>query len=721
MIGGIRARGVALAGVLVLASVALAAAQPAARVSGRLSDSVSLKAVEALVTIEDLRKDTRAGADGTFVIDRVPPGTYHLVIVATGFVPQRREIVVGSTELTVDAALDPELHYTEVVSVSPNARNQFESYQPIAVLAGQDLARQLEGTLGATLENQPGVAERSFGPGSARPVIRGLDGDRVLILENGQRMGDLSSQSADHGVTVNPAAATRIEVVRGPATLLYGANAIGGLVNVISDHIPRAPVNGVSGTLTSDLGTAAGEGGGAGDIGWGNGVFAVRAGGGGRRSGDVDTPIGTIDNTQSRSGFGNVGASWTRAGGYVGASYGREDTKYGIPIVEQGNVQLTPRRHLFDIRAEGRDYGGFFSSYRTSIAVRRYEHEELEGDEVGTLFRNNTAEIELLAGHRAFGRLKGTIGGWGLTRSFEAVGAEALSPPVDQTGGAAFVFEEVTWPHVTFQFGGRVERASFEPAGGLRARDFTNVSGSLGLLLRPTDAMTIAFSLARASRNPALEELYFEGPHAGNFAFEVGNPDLDSEHALGFDASFRWRHRRSSGEITYFRNHIDDYIFRQPTGEEEEEFPVINFVAADSLLQGVESHVDLEVAPRLYVEGGLDYVRGALRATNEVLPRIPPLRGRLGLRYQANAFQAGGEIVTAATQDRTYGVETATDGYTTVKLFGSYSFATGRSTSTITARLDNAGNELYRNHLSFIKDRVPEIGRNFRLVYSVSF
>ena len=149
--------------------------------------------------------------------------------------------------------------------------------------------------------------------------------------------------------------------------------------------------------------------------------------------------------------------------------------------------------------------------------------------------------------------------------------------------------------------------------------------------------------------------------------------------------------------------------------------PVINFVAADSLLQGLESHVDLQVAPRLYVEGGVDYVRGTLRATDEALPRVPPLRGRVGLRYQANAFQAGGEIVSAAKQDRTYGVETATDGYTTLKLFGSYSFATGRSTSTLSARFDNVSNELYRNHLSFIKDAVPELGRNFRLVYSVSF
>src|SRR5574339_972108 len=159
-------------------------------------------------------------------------------------------------------------------------------------------------SLGATLESQPGVAARSFGPAPARPVIRGLDGDRVLILQDGQRLGDLSSQSGDHGVPINPAAAQRIEVVRGPATLLYGANAIGGLVNVITDEIPTKPMIGTSGNMTCDLGTAASEGGAAGDVHVGNGKLALHLGGGGRRSSDVDTPEGEAANSQSRNGFG---------------------------------------------------------------------------------------------------------------------------------------------------------------------------------------------------------------------------------------------------------------------------------------------------------------------------------------------------------------------------------------------------------------------------------
>lgn len=717
-----RLAGLVIALGLIAAPFAAQAAPQGTAVSGKVFHSVTLAPiVGATIAIEGTSLTTTSGNDGTYQFASVPPGSYQLRVTAAGFIPRRTALQVGPTTNAIDLDLNPELHFTDVVSVSPNARSQFESYQPTVALAGQDLFKQLQGTLGATLAVQPGVSERSFGPGPSRPVIRGLDGDRVLILEDGQRMGDLSSQSADHGVNVNPAAATRIEVVRGPATLLYGANAIGGLVNAITNEIPRAPVNGATGAVTFDLGTVNSEGTAAGDVTVGNGRFAFHAGGTGRRSGDVDTPEGTIDNTQSRFGAVNVGGAWTSPRGYVGASYGYDDNKYGIPLVEEGNVQLTPRRHVVSFRAEGREFSGPITSVRASAGVRRYRHDELEGDEVGTQFKNDTTEVELLANHRKVGALSGTIGLWGLNRSFSATGEEALAPPVDQTGFATFLYEELGWRKATFQFGGRYDRASFSPSEGLTPRTFDNFSGSVGLLLQPNDAVTVALSLARAARNPALEELYFNGPHLGNFAFEVGNDQLESETALGFDASLRWRHRRASGEITYFRNSIDDYIFRQPTGEEEEELPVINFVGADSLLQGIESHLDVGITSRLFGELGLDYVRAELRETGEPLPRIPPFRVRVGARYQANAFQAGGEIVSAAKQDRIFDTETATDGYTTLKLYAAYSISAGTTVHTITARLDNATNELYRNHLSLIKDLVPEPGRGFRLIYGIRF
>jgi iron complex outermembrane receptor protein len=744
-------RGLLPAFVVLAMTVAMSppvAAQAVTQLSGRLVNSLSGDPIAgATVTIEELKRETTSATDGTFRFENVAPGSYHIAVHAQGYSSRRTEVAAAADGKPLDVTVDPELHFEEVLSVGPDARSQFESFQPTSVLAGQELSKQLEMSLGATLESQPGVASRSFGPAPARPVVRGLDGDRVLILQDGQRMGDLSSQSGDHGVQINPAAAQRIEVVRGPATLLYGANAIGGLVNVITDEIPTKPMMGASGNFTFDLGTAANEAAAAGDVHVGNGKVALHFGGGGRRSGDVATPEGDLDNSQSRNGFGNVGLSWTGANRYVGGSYGYDDTKYGIPIVEEGQVQLTPRRHAFSLRAGASGLSGAIDSYRATLAVRRYKHDELEGDEVGTAFTNNTSEVEVMGSHRAVGRLKGSAGGWFLNRAFDAIGEEALSPAVDQRGFAAFLYEEVTWPHVTFQFGGRIDHTRYEP-NGETDRSFTTGSGSVGLLLRPAaanDRLTVALSLARAARNPALEELFYFGPHPGNFAFEVGNPDLNPEHALGFDIALRWRSARASGEVTYFRNDISDYVFRAPISEDEfrarlpefadrfpgrgigeepiatDEFPIVENIAADSILQGIESHADFQLTTTLAVELGLDYIRGTLKDSDEPLPRIPPFRFRGGLRYQRNAFQAGGEVTATAKQDRLFPTETPTDGYQLLRLYSSYSFMSGKTTNTITARLDNATNELYRNHLSLIKDFTAEMGRNFKLLYNVTF
>jgi iron complex outermembrane recepter protein len=714
---------VALAATILLAAPARVSGQDTTAITGKVTDARSKAAVSgARLVIEETGRETTTSADGQFNLTGVRPGTYHVRASAEGFAPLRVEVIAGADAKPADIALQPELHYAEVVSVSPAPRDPFESYQPTSVLSGQELSLKLEGSLGELLKTEPGVAERAFGPGPARPVIRGLDGDRVLILENGQRTDDLSSQSGDHGVAISPLAAERVEVVRGPATLLYGANAIGGLVNVVTDIIPTQPVERVGGEGQFEFGSAAEEVGGAGDVSAGNGQYALHVGGSGRRSGDVSTPIGDVENSQSRSAFAHVGGAYTMAKGFVGASYQYDDTKYGIPFVEEGNVQLTPRRHTFAARSQTRGLDGFLTGVRAAFNVRRYQHDELEGEEVGTQFTNNTLDFELMGTTRPVaGRLHGTYGFSGYDRSFEASGEEALSPPVDQQNFGLFTYQEAVWPHVTLQFGGRVDWASFSPEEGLPERDFTNVSASVGALFRPTDQTTVAVSLARAVRNPALEELYFFGPHLGNFAFEVGNPDLDAEKGLGVDVSFRWRLARASGEVTWFRNAIDNFVFRNPTGEVEEDLPVIEFTGADSLIQGFEAHTDIEVNSAWNVEAGLDYVRGTLRSTDEPLPRMPPLRFTGGVRYRWNALQVGGQVVAAAKQDRVFGAETETDGYGLLKLFGVYSLPQGRAVHTFTARLDNVTNETYYNHLSFIKDLTPEMGRSFKVVYGVKF
>jgi iron complex outermembrane recepter protein len=737
-----------------LSGVQLAVAQGAAPFAGRLVNSLSGDPVkDAVVVVEGQNKQATSAADGSFTVEGLAPGTYHLIVKAQGYSDKRTEVMVttAAPAVPLTVLVDPELHFEEVLSVSPEARSQLDAFQPTSVLAGQELTKQLDISLGETLRNQPGVAVRSLGGAPARPVVRGLDGDRVLILQDGQRTGDLSSQSSDHGVSVNPAAAQRIEVVRGPATLLYGANAIGGLVNVITDEIPTSPQRGTKGTVTFDAASAGSQAGTAADVHVGNGTLALHAGGGGRRASNMDTPEGEVINSQSRSAFGNVGLAWTGAKGFFGGSYGYDDMKYGVPVIEEGTLQLTPRRHALTLRGGADRLDSPFESFRVSLAHRHYRHDELEGSEVGTAFHNDTTELQLMGGHRAVGRLKGSVGGWALDRSFEAIGAEALSPAVDQRGFAAFLYEEVTWPHFTLQFGGRVDRTNLSPAGE-PSRAFTNPSGSVGFLFRPAaanEALTVAVSLAHAARSPALEELFFFGEHHGNFAFEVGNPELDSERALGVDVSLRWRTRRVSGEITYFRNRISDFIFAQPLTEEEfeareeefeERFPgreisheahghgeesanldFVEYVGADSVLQGIEAHSDIQITSRIIAEVGLDYVRGELSADGTPLPRIPPLRVRGGLRYQYNAFQGGAEMVGVADQKRVFTNEEPTAGYGTLKLFAAYSFQSGGATHTLTGRLDNATNELYRNHLSRVRDVVPEMGRNARVVYSLSF
>lgn len=678
----------------------------------------------ALVVIDELRREATAGADGAFTFPNVPPGQYHVGVRAEGYSTRRTEVTVGTSPATLNLAVDFDLHFAEVLSVSPNARPQFESYQATTVLDGQELTKNLESTIGATLSEAPGVALRAFGPGPARPVIRGLDGDRVAVLEDGQRMGDLSSQSGDHAVPSNPAAARKIEVVRGPATLLYGANAIGGLVNVITDSIPTEKTQGSSGNFTFNYGSNGSAAGGAGDIHVGNGKFALHFGGAGNRADNYETPDGTVDNSQSRSALGQMGAAWTGEKSYVGASYGYDDSKYGIPVVEDGSISLTPKRHSFSARAGGKNLDGWLQSYRATLGVRKYEHSELEGTEVGTTFHNDTLEGEVLLSHKRVGKLVGSFGGWYLNRAFDAVGAEALSPPVDQQAYAGFFYEEVESPHATMQFGGRLDHTSYEPEGGLRPRDFTEFSGSVGLLLKPkaaNDNVVVALNVARAARYPALEELYYNGPHPGNLAFEVGNEDLDAEHALGFDVSLRGRGGRFEGELTVFRNDITNYIFREPTGEVEDGFPVVVNVAADSVLMGIEAHTDVKLTRELTVEVTYDWVQGELKTSGDPLPRIPPSRVLAGLTYRKNAFQVGGSMQAVSDQTRVFGDETPTDGYVTAKFFASYSFNRSGVLNTITARLDNAANESYRNHLNYLKDVLLEAGRSFKVVYTLGF
>jgi iron complex outermembrane receptor protein len=559
-------------------------------------------------------------------------------------------------------------------------------------------------------------------------VVRGLDNDRVLILENGARTGDLSSQSADHGVALDPATATQIEVVRGPATLLYGSSAIGGVVNLVSDEIATKPVRGVHGAFTAQGATADQNAGIAGNLSGGNGKLAFRLNGSAQRSDEYDTPEGKLPNSQARSRSGGGALAATGENGYLGASYQYVDTLYGVPFVEEGETTLNPRRHRVDLRGERRNLGGFVSGIKFLGGFRDYTHDELEGSgEIATSFRNKVSEGNLYLNHRACGPLFGTVGVRAEHRDYSSAGEEALAPPTTQDTVSGFFYEELSYRHVAVQFGARLDHTWFDPDGTaverpeLGKRDFTNVSASVGLLGHLRDDLTLALNLARASRNPSLEELYNLGPHAGNFAFEIGDPTLESEVAYGADLSIRLRRQRLHAEGTVFINSIDNFIFPLQTGDEEEGLPVVNFASADTRFIGFEAHLDAGLTDGLWLVLGGDAVRGELRDGGGSLPRIPPHRLWAGLRFERGAFHLAGEVKHVGEQTRVYGAETPTDGYTVVNFHGSYQITTGRTVHTLTLRADNVGDELYRNHLSYIKDLAPEMGRSFRLVYSVRF
>jgi len=701
----------------------------AATVEVKVSDADGRPLAGASVKLVPSNRQALTGGDGLARFDNITPGAYDVTVRLSGFPAARADVLVAEgTTVSVPVALSGQAHFSESVTVSPDARDVFEAYQPTSVLGGEDLQQRLGNTLGSTLASEPGVNVRSLGSGTARPVVRGLDNDRVLILENGARTGDVSSQSADHGVTLDPATATQIEVVRGPATLLYGSSAIGGVVNLVSEEIATKPVEGVHGAFTALGATADANAGIAGNLAGGNGRLAYRVNGSAQRTGDYKTPGGEVPNSQSNSRSAGASLALTDEHGFAGASYQYVDTRYGVPFVEEGGTTLHPRRHRVDFRLERRDLGPFVNGIKLQAGFRDYNHDEIEGSgAIATSFKNKVTEGNLYLSQKPTGPLTGTFGLRAEYRDYSALGEEALAPPTIQRTVSGFIYEELGYRHVSFQFGGRLDHTSLVPDGaaierpGLPRRDFTNFSASLGVLGRLRDDLTLALNLARAARNPSLDELYNLGRHAGNFAFEIGDPTLPTEVAYGADLSLRLRRSRFSGEATLFVNRVDRYIFPFQTGEADEGFVVANFRSADSRFRGFEAHIDAGLTKSLRLVLGGDAVRGELRADGSPLPRIPPRRLWVGFRFEHGPFHLEGEVKNVGEQTRVYGAETPTAGYTLLNFHGSYQVTTGRTVHTLTLRADNLADELYRSHLSYIKDLAPEMGRSLKLVYGLRF
>jgi iron complex outermembrane receptor protein len=718
----------------ITAHAPLTLAEAPGSIRGTVKNNLGALVPGAQVSLVELRLRARTDAEGKFHFDSVAPGTYLLQVTSPEFGSALVQVAVSAgAESPADIALELSVHREDlVVSTSPYSRSAYEVSQPVAVLDGPDLQAASQPTLGETLSAEPGVTATSYAPGASRPVLRGLGGDRIRVLDDGLGVGDASNVSEDHAVAATPLGAERIEIVRGAATLLYGSNAVGGVVNVLDGRIPdHVPERAIEGAVEARYGTAADDRAGALALDGGVGAFAWHAEGQAEKTDDVETPIGTLANSASETTSGSAGISAVGSRGFLGVSYTRLDTTYGIPTDE--GIQIDMGQDRYDLTGELTIPSGFLRSVRARIGHSDYEHAEIEpGGEIGTRFQNDSWEGRVELPHRQAGPFKGAFGIQALTRDFVAIGEEAFVPPTKTDSQALFVFEEIGSGKVSFEAGARYEvQASKATANELFLdpgpdRDFSGLSGSGAVVFKPVPDITVSLTASHATRMPTPEELYANGPHLATFQFVVGDPDLDEETSDGIDLSFRKRSGRVAAEIELFANRYDGFIFLSPTGDfDDEGLPVFQYEQADASFQGGEAHVDIELFHRephhVQLELGADLVRGELSEADEPLPRIPPVRASLGIRYQGARFWGLVEGRWTDEQDRVAPFETTTDGYTMLNAVLGYRLVAGRSVHDIVLRGKNLTDELARNHVSPLKDEVPLPGRDAMLSYRLTF
>jgi iron complex outermembrane receptor protein len=716
----------------------------------------------ATVHLSPSGRSVQTDATGVYRFTGVEPGPYTLVAHMHSLTDDKRSIqVAAGRTVTVDFALKLS-PVRDSVTVTAEGREivTADAVQAVTSLEGFELVtRSQGGSLGDLLENETGIAKRSSGPGTSRPVVRGFDGDRVLILQDGVRTGTLSSQSGDHGEPIDATAVDRVEVVRGPATLLYGSNAIGGVVNVLTGHhiLHEHPHEGVHASVTGFGGSANAQGGGSGHFEAGKGHWLFYGGAGGQRTGDYKTPLGTLLNSggdmrQGGGGFGKFGEKLSFSGNYLyqtgfyGIPYEGEEAGYehGMasplsralagsrllrPLDEEegheheGPVGLEWRRHNVRGSMAVKELGGFAEQFQLAVNYSHWNHNEIELEDnvIGTRFYNRQFIYRGTLAQKKKGLWSGSLGFWGMARNYEAQGAEALTPPVDQNGFALFGLQELAWERLKLQFGARYERNAYSPEG-LAKRTFNGVSASVGAAIPVWTGGALIANYMHSYRAPAMEELYSLGPHPGNGVYEVGDATLRREMGDSFEVGLRQQNRRFRGELNLFRYQMHDFVYFDPTGEFEDGLPVAEYKQADSRYLGAEVKTEINLYKPLWLTLGFDAVDANLTAGGRTnLPRIPPLRGRAGLNWQWRSLSVKPELIMANRQWQLAPNETGTAGYAVVHVTAMYTITSQHFMHTFQANTFNLGDRLYRNHLSLIKEFAPEIGRGVRVSYTLNW
>jgi len=715
-------------------------ATPAAAAGGVLEGKVTEQhsgrpLVGAQVEILGRPYVARTNAEGRYRFDNLPAGTFVVMAHSSGYATKSLTTALdGSQTARLDFVLDLTLHEEHVVvTASPEARDPLQVYQPTNTMGATDLERKGADSLGMTLAEEPGVANTNLGTITARPVIRGLGSDRVLILEDGMRIADVSSISPDHAVATDPNSADRIEVVRGPANILYGSNAIGGVVNVIQNEIPRKLEEKPTGSLLLGAGSNANALLGNADFSVATGPVAYHGMYSHEEADNFTFDGGVAGNSQYDVDSGSFGIAGVGTVGSVGASYRKYEANYGIPVSDAGDaipdgqpgVTLDIHQSSYRLGGEITKEFGWLKGARFQAIHRNYDHAEIEDTgEVGTTFNLDTDEIRADFTHKQTGPWKGSFGIWGLDQDFSAEGEEVLVPSSKTKGYAGFVYEELAYKPVTYLFGARYDSQTVNPGTADPTRDFSGASGALGAIVKLGEPMELAINLTHAFKAPSAEELYASGPHAATFSFEQGDPDLEEEKSNGLDLSLRFHTvKRFSGAFTLFEARFQNFIFLTPTGltDPGSGLPILQYTQDDADFRGAEFHGDINLQEHLTLELLADTVRGQNTGADEPLPQMPPTRAGVGLAWENNRYFASGEVRVAAAQDRNPPLETDTDGYTLINLLGGVTLTSGALVHRITLRLENLTDEFYRNSVSLTKDIVPQPGRNVQLSYRLLF
>jgi len=653
---------------------------------------------------------------------------------------------------------DPVALSTTFVTGNPLGRAAADLTVPVTELDGKALVLRRAGTLGETLDGLPGVSSTSYGPNVSRPIIRGLDGDRIRLLQNGTGALDASSLSYDHAVAQDPLSIERIEIVRGPAALLYGGNAVGGVVNTIDNRIPREPIDGVSGAADVSYGGANRERAGAALIEVGNGQFAFHVDGFARKSTDLripgfarsaqqrardpegtEQPSGTLPNSNGQASGAAVGASWTWANGYTGLSYSGYDSDYGT--VAEENTRIRLRQQRLALASEVRNLSGPFTALKFNFGYTDYEHKEIENGETGTTFKNHGFEGRIEARHAKIGPLEGAVGVQFSQNTFSALGEEAFVPKSDTSNVALFALEE--WAvnqAVKLSFGARIEHTHVKPSAGgnerfdnLPTRNFTPGSVSAGAVFALAPAWSVALNTSYTERAPTFYELYANGPHVATGIWEIGNAQSKLEKAFSTDLSLRYVNGPNKGSVGVFYSRFSNFIALENTGRSVNEegetvtsggLPVYQYAGVPAELYGVEAegrarvwqgygNVDLELRG--------DYTLGRNRDTGEPLPRIAPLRLTAALAYGLGPWGARVEVVHASNQGRVPAGDLTTNGYTTLGAALTYQFKTGSAQWLAYLKGENLTNQEVRLASSFLRDIAPQGGRAVRVGLRTTF